>query len=86
MNDMAVVNARVDAKTKSAATQILKSLGLNVSEAINLFFKQVIYTRSIPFELRLPNKETVATFHRTDAGEDLHRAAGIDELKEELDL
>ncbi len=78
------INAKIDSDTKEAAKGILNSLGLNMSEAINLFFKQVVYTRSIPFELRLPNKTTVETFNKTDAGQDLHRVSSIDELKKEL--
>ncbi len=79
------INAKIDSDTKEAAKGILNSLGLNMSEAINLFFKQVVYTRSIPFELRLPNKTTVETFNKTDAGQDLHRVSSIDELKKELE-
>jgi DNA-damage-inducible protein J len=81
---MVVVNARVDSETKAKAADILESLGMNMSEAINLFFRQIIYTRSIPFELRLPNEATVATFNKTDAVEDLHKASGVADLEKEL--
>ena len=78
------INAKIDSDTKEEAKGILSSLGLNMSEAITLFFKQIIYTQSIPFELRLPNKTTTETFKKTDAGKDLHRVASIDELAKEL--
>lgn len=80
----AIVNARIDSKTKNDAKSILKSLGLNMSEAINLFFKQIVYTESIPFELRLPNKTTIETFNNTNANKDLHRVSNIKELSKEL--
>ena len=78
------INAKIDSETKKAARSILKSLGLNMSEAITLFFKQIVYTRSIPFELRLPNKTTAETLNKTDAGKDLHRVSDVDKLAEEL--
>ena len=80
----ATINAKIDSDTKNAAKDVLHSLGLNMSEAITLFFKQIVYTQSIPFELRLPNKVTVETFNKTDAGKDLHRVSGISELAKEL--
>lgn len=54
----AKINIRIDAETKSKAFEVLNLLGLNATEAINLLFKQIIYTQSIPFEIKLPpNKE-----------------------------
>ena len=79
-----VINAKIDTETKDSAKIILNSLGLNMSQAISLFFKQIVYTRSIPFELRLPNETSVETFKKTDAGKDLHRVSNIDKLAEEL--
>ena len=81
---MAKINARIDPATKEQAVDILHSLGLNTTQAISLFFKQVIYTKGIPFEIKLPNETTVETFRKTDAGEDLHRVSSVGELAEEL--
>ena len=78
------INAKIDSDTKDAAKGVLRSLGLNMSEAITLFFKQIVYTQSIPFDIRLPNKTTADTFNKTDAGEDLHRVSSINELAKEL--
>jgi DNA-damage-inducible protein J len=80
----ATINAKIDSDTKDAAKDVLNSLGLNMSEAITLFFKQIIYTQSIPFELKLPNKTTTETFNKTDAGKDLHRVSSIGGLAKEL--
>lgn len=58
---MANVNVRIDAGVKEEAEKVFASLGLTASAAINLFYKQVIRTNSIPFELKaeVPNKETL---------------------------
>ena len=78
------INARIDPETKTEAVDILHSLGMTTTQAISLFFRQIIYTIGIPFELKVPNKTTVETFNKTDAGEDLHRVSSIDKLAEEL--
>ena len=79
-----LLNVRIDSETKKETVEILDTLGLTISQAISAYFRQIILTKSIPFELKVPNKETVETFKKTDAGKDLHRASGIAELKKEL--
>lgn len=55
------LNVNVDAKTKEEATNILKSLGLNMSTAINMFLAQVVKRDGIPFEVvnPKPSKEMI---------------------------
>ena len=63
MPKTATLTIRLDPKLKSEAEQVLKELGLTPSQAITLFFKQVIYQRGLPFEIKLPdepNEETNA--------------------------
>jgi len=48
------LNVNVDAKTKEEATTILKSLGLNMSTAINMFLAQIVKRDGIPFEVVNP--------------------------------
>ena len=84
MRNMATINARIDPATKAQAVDILHSLGLNTTQAISLFFNQIIYTRGIPFELKVPNEATVETFRKTDAGQDLLRVSSVAELAKEL--
>ena len=55
---MAVINIRVNDEVKKEAEIIFKSLGLNMSVAMNLFLKKCINEKGIPFDLKIPNKET----------------------------
>lgn len=48
------INVQVDKEDKEIATNILKSLGLNMSTAINMFIKQIINTDGLPFEVKNP--------------------------------
>lgn len=46
--------ARIEPDVKEQAEGILSALGIPVSNAINMFYKQIILHRGIPFEIKLP--------------------------------
>ena len=46
--------ARIEPEVKAQAESILEALGIPVSNAINMFYKQIILRRGIPFEVKLP--------------------------------
>lgn len=46
--------ARIEPDVKEQAETILSSLGISVSNAINMFYKQIILQRGLPFEVKLP--------------------------------
>ena len=46
--------ARIEPEVKEQAEGILAALGIPVSKAINMFYKQIILRRGIPFEMKLP--------------------------------
>ena len=58
---MANVNIRVDDTLKRDTEGILSEIGLSMSAATNLFYKQVVRIGGIPFDLRVdrPNNETL---------------------------
>jgi len=53
------IQIRIDAETKKEAKQILDKLGIDMSSAIKLFFRQIINARNLPFELRGENGLTL---------------------------
>ena len=63
---MAVINIRVNDEVKKEAESIFKSLGLNMSVAMNLFLKKCINENGIPFDLKLPNNETIEAMEGTN--------------------
>ena len=63
---MATVTARVDENVKKEAETLFKKIGLNMSTAMNLFLKKYILEQGIPFELKVPNKETLKAMQETD--------------------
>ena len=50
---MANVNIRVDDALKLKAEEIFSELGLSMSAATNVFYKQVVRYGGIPFDLRV---------------------------------
>ena len=48
------VIARVEPHVKEQAEEIMDMLGIPVSVVINMLYKQIILTRSIPFSLSVP--------------------------------
>ncbi len=79
----AVVRARIDEKTKKKATVILKSMGLTPSAAFRLLMIRVVAEKTLPFELRVPNAETVAAMRELERGEGKSFAT-VDDLMAEL--
>ncbi len=52
------LQVRVDEKDKEKAAEILEQLGTNLSAVVNMMIKQIILTKSIPFEIRLKTDTT----------------------------
>ena len=48
---------RLDEDKFSEAKEILKSLGLNFTEAVNIFTSMVVANKGLPFDVKIPTKE-----------------------------
>ena len=89
---MANVNVRIDESIKSDAERIFSELGLTPSTAINLFYKQVIRTHSIPFPLKaeIPNRKTRKALKEAERIEKhpnkYKKYDSVEELMEDLKL
>ena len=46
--------ARIEPDVKEQAEGILATLGIPASNAINMFYKQIILNRGLPFEVKIP--------------------------------
>ncbi len=47
--------ARIEPDVKEQAESILAALGIPASNAITMFYKQIILQRGMPFEVKLPS-------------------------------
>lgn len=80
------VRARIEPQLKSQAEDILRQLGLTATQAITLFYRQLVLQRRLPLELALPNAITLKTFQETDREEELVRCEDIADLFEKLEI
>ena len=57
---MATVNTsiKIDEKTKKEAQELFKDLGLSLSTAINIFLKQAIREKGIPYYINSLNENS----------------------------
>ncbi len=62
------VEARVDLKLKNKVISVLRKLDMSESEAIRVYFRQIALTKGIPFEIKIPNKETIGALDEVKSG------------------
>jgi DNA-damage-inducible protein J len=61
------VRARIEPDLKEDATRVLAENGLTISDAVRLFLRQVVLTHGLPFEVRIPNAETLEALRESRA-------------------
>ncbi len=81
---------RIEETTKKQAVELLEGLGLNLSEAVNMFLKQVILQRGLPFEVKYPEYkaevlEAMEEAKRISRDPNVKGFTNIDDLFEDLD-
>jgi DNA-damage-inducible protein J len=64
----ATARALIEPKVKKEAESILKEMGLSISNSVELFYRQVVAQRGLPFELEVPNKETMKAIKNSRVG------------------
>ncbi len=52
-------NVYLDAEIKAKAQEIFKHYNMGLSDAFNIFLAQSVLERGLPFEVKLPNDETL---------------------------
>lgn len=73
-----IVKARIDEETKNRAAAALEAMGLSVSDAIRLLLVSVAEEKRLPFNVRVPNKATLAAIAEIERGET--EAGSVDDL------
>jgi DNA-damage-inducible protein J len=81
-----IVRAPIESGVKEEAEGILAECGLSPSEAIELFYRQIILCRGLPFPTLSYNEETRATMRQSEQGRDVRRFESADALFDELGL
>ncbi|MCK5848957.1 MAG: type II toxin-antitoxin system RelB/DinJ family antitoxin [Caldisericia bacterium] len=73
---------RIEPEIKEQAETILSTLGISSSSAVNMFYKQIVLQRGIPFELKLPKKKLIDMSKVTDETINKELEKGYTDVKE----
>jgi DNA-damage-inducible protein J len=68
MTKSAILRIRIDPRQKTAAEIILRKLGVTPSQAISMFYAQIVLQKAVPFSIAL-GKSHDATFPSNLAAE-----------------
>jgi len=63
-----IVRARIDATTKARAAAALAAMGLSISDAIRLLMLRIADEKRLPFEVKVPNAETIRAMNELETG------------------
>lgn len=87
MSKTSMLTIHLESSLKKQTEEILDDLGLTPSQAITLFFKQICYRGSLPFEIsipREPNEETTQALKDSMHASLLHQVESVATLFEAL--
>ncbi|MDY6268283.1 MAG: type II toxin-antitoxin system RelB/DinJ family antitoxin [Selenomonadaceae bacterium] len=76
----ATLYARMEPEVKEEAEHILAALGMSASNAITLFYKQIILQRGLPFSVKLPPARPLSLAGLTDEELGCELQKGYDDL------
>lgn len=82
----AFVRARIDEALKNEAASVLAGMGLTVSDLVRITLTKVAREKALPFDMRIPNEQTVETITASEKGIDVHKAKDKDDLFNKLGL
>ena len=79
----AMLNTRIDPRLKNQAESILHKVGLSSAEAVRLFYKQICLHKGLPFEIKVPNSNTIKAMRDADEGKTI-KGKDVDDLFNEF--
>jgi len=71
----------MDKELKENAEQILSELGISASGAVQMFYRQIVLHRGLPFELTLPRTKPAAIGGMSREELDAELQKGMESLK-----
>jgi putative transposase len=86
MGKTATARARMEPEVKDEAERILEECGLSASEAIGMFYRQVILHHGLPFSVQNFNEETRKVLKASEQGLEVTRFDSSEALFEDLGI
>jgi len=73
-------NIYLDINIKDQAKEIFSRYGLSLSQAVNIFLTQSVLNRGLPFDVKIPNDETLEAMRDVETG-DNYEEITLEDLK-----
>jgi len=76
-------NVYLDSTMKDKAKEIYKQYGMGLSDAFNIFLSQSVMEKGIPFQVKIPNSETLQAMIEAESGIGLEEIS-FEQLKDDM--
>ena len=86
MSKTAVIRARIEPELKQHAEGIFGRLGVTTTQAIAIFYKQVVLRKGLPFNVVIPSETTRRTFEDSEAGRDVILCKNAEDMFKKLGI
>jgi len=83
MSKTSMIHARVEPTLKTEVELVLKTLGLNATQAITMFYEQIRLQHGLPFEVKIPNDLTAKAMQEAKDNINMEDVS-IEQLKNEM--
>ena len=84
MPNLATVKVKIEPELKKEAEKIFQNLGLTPMEAIKLFYRMVKLEKTLPFDVKIPNDETLQAIEEAEARKNLTECDDVNDLLRKL--
>jgi len=81
------ISSRINRDLKEQADAILAEIGLKPSQAITMFYTQIVRQRWFPLNLKIPNEETIAALDALrdpEARKTANRFSSVEDMMSDL--
>jgi DNA-damage-inducible protein J len=78
-----MIHVRVNEELKIQASDTLEKMGLSLSDAVRLLLTRIAAEKALPFEVRVPNRKTLAAMRAGDRGE-VSKASSVKAMMAQL--
>ena len=76
-------NVYLDKTMKEQAKDIFKQYGMGLSDAFNIFLSQSVMEKGIPFQIKIPNAQTLQAMEDTKAGVNIEELS-FEQLQDDM--
>ncbi len=80
MPNLATVKVKIEPQLKDEVETIFQTLGLTPVEAIKMFYRVVKLERKLPFDLKIPNEDTLQAIQDAEERKDLTECDDVKDL------